>query len=56
MSEYAVVDDYGDDWETGIIVFSAPSTEECRCWAEGENFHSASIVLIEDGVRVQKVN
>jgi hypothetical protein len=49
--EYAVIDDYGDDWKDGPIIFSADTREECEEWAESENFHSASIVVIEKNRR-----
>lgn len=51
MIEYAVIDDYGDDWETGAIVFRADTLHECKEWAESENYHSASIVKIEGDYR-----
>jgi hypothetical protein len=44
--EYAVVDDYGDDWENGDLIFRANTFRECEDWAENENYHSASIVRI----------
>lgn len=52
---YAVIDDYGDDWEEGPIAFEADTVEECYEWAESENYHSASIVRIDQwGVRIKK--
>lgn len=49
---YAVIDDYGDNWEEGAIVFSSESLFETFTWAENENYHSASLVkLFEDGSR-----
>lgn len=49
--EYAVIDDYGDDWKTGRPVYRASTLEEVCGWAEAENYHSASIVKITDGKR-----
>lgn len=50
---YAVIDDYGDEWETARIAYIAPNLQEAIEWAEDENFHSASIVeLYDDGTRV----
>lgn len=50
--QYAVIDDYGDDWKEGSIAFSHADLDECYEWAESENYHSASIVKIfEDGTR-----
>ena len=49
--EFAVIDDYGDEWENGDIAYISKSLEDCKEWAENENYHSASIVSIEDGVR-----
>ncbi len=52
--KYAVIDDYGDEWELGPIWFSAPTLDECFNRAESENFHSASIVAVyEDGTRTK---
>lgn len=48
---YAVIDDYGDDWEEGPIAHECKSRKEAERWAEGENFHSASIVKIVNGER-----
>ena len=53
---YLVIDDYGDEWESGNAIYSADSLEDAERWAEGENFHSASIVLEENGIRTQKLN
>jgi hypothetical protein len=50
---YAVIDDYGDNWEKGPIVHASRSLENCARWAEGENYHSASIVKITNGVRTK---
>lgn len=44
--EYAVVDDYGDDWETASLAFRASTQKECEDWAEDNNYHSATIVRI----------
>lgn len=52
---YLVIEDYGDDWETGSVAHYADSFEDAEMWAEGENYHSASIVLEENGERVQKL-
>lgn len=50
--EYGVVDDYGDDWEEGYIVYKSSSLKDCLMWAEDSNYHSASIVEIyPDGSR-----
>jgi hypothetical protein len=52
--EYGVVDDYGDMPLTGSIIYRAETLEACLEWAENQNFHSASIVLLtEDGSRIQ---
>lgn len=49
---FAVIDDYGDNWEEGDIAFVACTLEECCEWAEDANFHSASIIeIFEDGTR-----
>ena len=53
MPIYAVIDDYGEDWEEGNIAFQSISRGEVEDWAENENFHSASIVRIEDGKRTR---
>lgn len=45
---YAVIDDYGDEPLTGSIAFSCDTLEEAYDWAEDNNFHSASIVLIDE--------
>ncbi|QBP06328.1 hypothetical protein CPT_Mendera_163 [Stenotrophomonas phage Mendera] len=56
FEEYAVIDDYGDDWEEGPIAFSGDTFEQCAEWAESENYHSASIVgILENGRRVKIV-
>ena len=55
MKIYAVIDDYGDNWANGPIANRVTSLEAAQEWAEEENFHSASIVCIENGVRT-KVN
>jgi hypothetical protein len=52
MAKYAVIDDYGDNWEEGSIAFECKTLAEAEMWAEGENFHSASIVKIVRGERV----
>ncbi len=53
---YAVIDDYGDDWLNGTIAYSADTLAEVEDWAENENYHSASIVMIDElGFRT-KVN
>lgn len=44
--KYAVIDDYGDEPYDGRIAFEADTLQECYQWAEGENYHSASIVKI----------
>lgn len=46
MVEFAVIDDHGDQALTGSIAFSADTLDEVYEWAEGENYHSASIVKI----------
>jgi hypothetical protein len=51
--EYAVIDDYGDEAMTGHIVYRHKNLNKCVYWAENENFHSASIVKITDGIREQ---
>jgi hypothetical protein len=57
MYEYCVLSDYGDLWESAESVFQSDSLEECQAWAEDENYHSASIIMIdEDGKRICKVN
>lgn len=52
---YLVIDDYGDEWETGDIAFAAKSRKAADEWAEAENYHSASIVREENGERIQKL-
>lgn len=52
---YAVIDDYGDDWEEGPIAFWAPDLEEAMEWAESENYHSASIVTIDENGNRKRV-
>lgn len=49
MIQYAVIDDYGDEPYTGNAAFVADSLYECQEWAEDQNYHSASIVLIDGG-------
>ena len=49
--EYGVVDDYGDNWETGYIIHREKTLRQVKAWAENENYHSASIVKITDGKR-----
>lgn len=44
--KYAVIDDYGDNWENGDVVYSSNSLYDAKQWAEDENYHSASIVII----------
>jgi hypothetical protein len=52
FSCYAVVDDYGDDWKEGHLIFQSKDLDECHEWAEGENYHSASVVKVfADGSR-----
>lgn len=52
--KWAVIDDYGDDWLCGEIVFSSESLSKVLLWAEDENYHSASIVSIDEfGVRMK---
>lgn len=52
--EYAVIDDFGNNWEHGNIAFGPFNTlETAEDIAEVENYHSASIVKIVDGKRVQ---
>jgi len=51
MKTYAVIDDFGDDWEEGRIVHEADTLDRVYEWAEENNFHSASIVSIEDDIR-----
>lgn len=53
--KYAVIDDYGDEWETGSIAFSSRSRNKCVEWAESENYHSASIVSIDENDMRQRV-
>jgi hypothetical protein len=53
---YLVIDDCGDEWETGDIAHSAKSRKKAFEWAEIENYHSASIVREENGERVQKLS
>lgn len=52
---FAVIDDRGDEWKTGDIAFSADTIEEVRSWAENQNYHSASIVLMDGDNRIMKV-
>lgn len=56
--EFAVINDFGDEdtWQTYDIAYGPYESLERACRkAEAENFHSASIVKIVDGVRVEKV-
>jgi hypothetical protein len=54
--EYIVIDDYGDDWEEGSIAFGPFDTrEEADEQAEAENYHSASIVKVVNGKRVEQL-
>lgn len=46
MIKYAVIDDYGDNWEEGVIAFSSTSLQVAEDWKENENYHSASIVQV----------
>lgn len=56
FAEYAVIDDYGDDWEEGAVAAYFSTFEECQEWAESENYHSASIVgILDNGNRVKIV-
>lgn len=56
MTTFAVIDDRGDEWKTGRIVFPCDTIEEARDWAENENYHSASIVLMDGDKRIMKVD
>lgn len=50
--QYAVVDDYGDAPYSAPLAFVAATLDECEEWAESENYHSASIVMVHvDGRR-----
>lgn len=56
LIEYVVIDDYGDAWEHGPIAFGPFKTKQkAEDKAENENFHSASIVKVVNGIRVEKV-
>lgn len=44
MIRYGIVDDYGDNWEDGEIVFSSTSLAVALDWREENNYHSASVV------------
>lgn len=47
IETFAVIDDYGDQWKIGSIIFNGDTLQEAEDWAENENFHSASIVLMD---------
>lgn len=55
VATFAVIDDHGDQWKTGRIAFQG-TIEEVRDWAENENYHSASIVLMDGDKRIMKVD
>ena len=54
--KWAVIDDHGDEWEQGQIVFTSDILSECLLWAESENYHSASIVSIDENGKRLKWN
>jgi len=56
LIEYVVIDDHGDHWEHGEIAFGPfKSQRKAEEKAEDENYHSASIVRVVNGIRVEKV-
>lgn len=56
LTRYAVIDDFGSDWEDGPIAFESTNADEVFDWAEAENYQTASIIEIsEDGTR-RKLN
>lgn len=48
---YAVVDDGGEDGLTAELAFESRSKKKVLEWAEANNYHSASIVKLTNGVR-----
>lgn len=56
VATFAVIDDYGDQWKNGRIAFTGDTIEEARDWAENQNFHSASIVLMDGDKRIMKLD
>lgn len=55
VASFAVIDDYGDQWKTGRIAYTGDTLEEAEDWAENENYHSSSIVLMDGENRIMKM-
>lgn len=56
VRHYGIVNDHGEDWEFGRIIERKDTLGEAQEWAENENYHSASIVEIDNlGKRIRKV-